>query len=109
MADDLNRLAALVRQLQGALGGKRIVDGTVGSSGTVVAGVGWTVVHNGTGDYTITFTTPFAEAPRIAGSPFGGTVVVRIESKSVSAVNVLTRSLANAAADAQFDFLATGK
>lgn len=98
---------SLIRQLQGALGGKRVVDGTVGSGGTVDAGVGWTVVRNATGDYTVTFTTAFAEAPRMTYGVIGSTIIVRTESKSVSSVNILTRSLANAAANATFDFHAT--
>lgn len=61
MADD--RTDTLIRQLQGMLGGNRIVRGAVSSSGTIVSGAGFSVVKNGTGDYTVTFDVAFADVP----------------------------------------------
>lgn len=108
-AAGFDRQASLIRQLQGMLGGRRFVDGTVGSTGTVVTGDGWSVVRNSVGDYTITFLTPFAQSPHFQTTPVGSTVIVRIESRTASAVNVRSLSLANVLTDATFDFLATGK
>jgi hypothetical protein len=41
----------------------RIVRGQVSATGTVVHGTGYSVVRNAAGDYTITYTTPFADVP----------------------------------------------
>lgn len=60
-----SRLWSLIRQLQGALGGDRRVRGTVSSSGSVTRGSGWSVVRNGTGDYTVTFDTAFSDTPSV--------------------------------------------
>ena len=42
-----------------------LVTGQVSSAGAVVAGTGFSVVQNSTGNYTVTFTTPFTSAPTI--------------------------------------------
>lgn len=64
-----SRLATLVRQLQGMLGGNRVMRGTVvgtaAPSITITAGSGFSVVRNGVGDYSVTFTTPFASTPTV--------------------------------------------
>jgi hypothetical protein len=45
-----------------------IVRGTVSSGGAILDGTGFTVNHAATGDYGITFTTPFATRPTVTAS-----------------------------------------
>jgi hypothetical protein len=40
----------------------------VSSGGAILEGTGFTVIHSGTGDYGITFTTPFATRPTVTAS-----------------------------------------
>lgn len=47
----------------------RSLVGHVNSNGTIAAGTGFTVVRNGTGDYTINFTVPFGAAPIVLVTP----------------------------------------
>lgn len=46
----------------------RMIRGTVGSDGNIIVGTGFTSVRNDFGDYTVTFTTPFAQAPSVTTS-----------------------------------------
>jgi hypothetical protein len=46
----------------------RIIRGTIAGDGTRVRGSGFTPSHPGTGDYAITFTTPFGETPTVTAS-----------------------------------------
>ncbi len=52
----------------GASDNLHIVRGIVSSGGAILEGSGFTVVHSGTGDYGITFTTPFATRPTVTAS-----------------------------------------
>jgi len=45
-----------------------IIRGTVSSGGAVLDGTGFTVLHAGTGDYGITFNTPFLTRPTVTAS-----------------------------------------
>jgi len=48
----------------------RIIRGSVNDSGGIFGGSGFAVVHNFTGQYTITFTTPFSAVPSVTVTPF---------------------------------------
>ncbi|MDE2469326.1 MAG: hypothetical protein KGL35_11430 [Bradyrhizobium sp.] len=52
-----------IAQSQLIIGPKTMITGQVSSTGTILAGTGFTVNHTGTGQYTITFATPFAAPP----------------------------------------------
>jgi hypothetical protein len=68
MTANLDRLWSLIRQLQGALGGNRVIRGVVdATSGTpsILEGDGFTITDNGVGDYTINFTTAFGDVPAV--------------------------------------------
>ena len=52
----------------GATDNLHIVRGTVSSGGAILQGTGFTVTHSGTGDYGITFTTPFLTVPTVTAS-----------------------------------------
>jgi hypothetical protein len=62
---DRSELGILIRQLQGALGGRRFVSGLVGPTGTVVSGSGFSAARTGLGLYTVTFSPVFAGVPDI--------------------------------------------
>jgi hypothetical protein len=46
----------------------RIIRRSISDNGTRLHGSGFTVSHPGTGDYLITFTTPFAATPTVTAS-----------------------------------------
>lgn len=68
----INRLWSLIRQLQGALGGNRVVRGVFDSaSGTaaVLEGEGWTVARVASpGEWLVTFDPPFSDVPAVVSS-----------------------------------------
>jgi hypothetical protein len=61
-----DRAFILIRQLQGALGGRHLVDGLVdGATGDVLTGAGFTAVRDALGTYTLTWDTPFTRVPTV--------------------------------------------
>ena len=62
-----------------------VLAGRVSDAGVIQAGTGYSVVHNGSGDYTVTFTTPLANVP-IVNVTFDG---------SVAAINGLSGGWSN--------------
>ncbi|HTK83023.1 MAG TPA: hypothetical protein VL633_12085 [Bacteroidota bacterium] len=46
----------------------KIVRGTVGPTGSILSGSGFSVTHDGTGIYTISFTQPFSDYPSVSVS-----------------------------------------
>lgn len=86
------------------------VSGRIGSNGAVLGGVGFSVVHNGVGDYTITFSPAFTHIPAVVVS--GVTVagnnqrVAAIATATVSTVEVFTFTSTGNQADVPFSFVA---
>lgn len=108
---DLARVGPLIAQLQGALGGNRIIRGTVSSAGAVVAGAGFTAARTGTGLYTVTFDTPFSAVPSVPVGA-GATVAayaVRASAVSTTAVSVVSYLVTTGVlTDAEWHFIAAG-
>jgi hypothetical protein len=80
------------------------VDGT-GTASILAGGFDGTLVDNGTGDYTITFTKAFAanRLPVCVGSAIGATAaVVQLAAVTTSTVQVLCFDAAGVAVDADF-------
>lgn len=99
-------LAARVRQLQGR------VHGVVAANGTWV-GSGFTVVKNGTGDYSVFFTTPFDAPPEVqltlgstATNPRGIKLTDTVPV-TADAFRVWTYTVAPGLTDSEFHFSAT--
>jgi len=85
----------------------RIVRGTIGSTGAIIKGSGFTVTHPGTGTYTVTFTTPFSDVPTITATAVNA--VVRAGAViSASGVNIGTANFGGASTDDAFHFIAIG-
>lgn len=53
----------------GAVGGRRVISGSVSSTGTIVAGTGFSVNKTGTGLYTITFSVAMPTRPAVTLTP----------------------------------------
>jgi hypothetical protein len=112
------RIWSLVRQLQAALGGNRVLAGTVVGTATpsitVTAGSGFTVVRNGVGDYSVTFDTPFAAAPAVSLGAGQNAVFYAVKISAAGPVSAtgfraflwVTNTLA--ATDGEFHFVAVG-
>lgn len=91
-----------------------IIRGNISPAGGLILGEGFTTVHNGPGDVTITFTTPFAEVPVIVTSCQSGAPRFSRTSDSpapsASSVNIICyTSTTGAPTDTQFNFIAIGQ
>jgi hypothetical protein len=102
----LPRLESTVKSLQSSRGQIRS-DGTIGhGDGTFQS------VRNGVGDYSITFRSPFDEAPPVVqltiGSEIGGALASRLhpsEAPTTNGFRVLTfNTTTGAATDSAFNF-----
>lgn len=110
-----DRQGSLIRQLQGALRGDHIIRGTVSAAGGIVVPAtnpGFSVSKTGTGQYSITFNTPFADHPSVtfgAGTT-GANYTAKLSSISNTgiAVNTFTVAAAPANVDGEFSFIAIG-
>lgn len=108
---DLSSLAVRVRQLQGMLGGNRIVRGVVDSTGAKLEGEGFTSARTGAGDYTITFDLPFSDLPAVTVSAQSAAnrVGAQVASPTNSTIRVITHvDAAGANSDQVFHFIAIG-
>lgn len=85
--------------------------GHVSSAGSIAGAgsTGWTVVQNGTGDYTITFSAAFAGNPIVQCTTIGGTEMVAqlASAPTTTTVQVLTFA-SGVATDTDFQFTAVG-
>lgn len=108
---NFEQLEAFVRQL-----GNRppFVRGSVGSTGTVQQGQGWSVTRTGVGQYILTFNPPFAGVPSVTFSAGGTAGPLDAKHKdgatpTRSQVFVTTfNTSTTAAVDADFNFTAMG-
>lgn len=89
----------------------RIIRGVVGGAGNIIAGSGFTVTHGptGSGQYTITFNTPFPSPPTIMATAENVSQARTINTAGVtgSTANVRTY-FGTSATDAAFHFVAIG-
>lgn len=92
--------------LRSSVTGPRLIGFGVDGTGTAALLTGKyqaTLTDNDTGNYTLTFNSPFAEAPVVVGTVLGTTAgVVNVVTTAVNAVNIKTFNAAGAATD--FDF-----
>lgn len=88
---------------------QRCITGRVNSTGTVAASVGGGFVVNksGTGTYVLTFDQPFTLAGVVANA-FGATIATYCDTFTNTSCRVVTFTLAGAASDQPFNFIATG-
>jgi hypothetical protein len=91
----------------------RTVRGEISAVGTLVLGSGFTVgrtVGEPTGDYTITFNTPFASTPAVTATAVDISVleIAVIASRTTTSVRIRTFSAAGTLVNTQFAFIATG-
>lgn len=90
----------------------RILRGTVNTSGSILAGSGFTVTRNGAGDFTITYSTAFSGQPSVVAtaavvSPAAITAIILSSALTTSARIGLVNA-AGTAQDAAFEFIAIG-
>lgn len=103
--------AAWVNEIEADLTYLLGISGRVADGGTILAGTGFTVSHtNGTGLYTITFTTAFAAQPLIvlAVSPTGDGNSIGYINASASSFTAQIDDKSGTAVDHNFDFWARG-
>lgn len=83
------------------------VTGT-GTAAITIGSRDATLVDNTTGDYTLTFTQPFARAPIVVASCETATCYAEIASATTTSVNILTKSNGDVATDAVFHVIVQG-
>jgi hypothetical protein len=95
----------------------RIVRGTIKADGTILRGSGFTVSRAGagTGDYRISFTTPFASSPTVTVTPEprplfapGTVMVTEIVADSCAVLSQYFEGGGNHPIDRPFNFIAIG-
>jgi hypothetical protein len=101
------RLPLLIQQLQAV---EQPVSGGVDAAGAPTDGTGFTATQNALGDYTVTFDTPFSDAPAVVCEPDGGTATkTRVYGRSATGFSVETfinSAGVDANADSSFSFFA---
>ena len=73
-----------------------------------IGGFDAVLTDNNTGDYTLTFTKPFARTPIVVASCMTATCYAEVAAASSTAVQILTKSNANVATDAVFNVIVMG-
>ena len=103
------------RRVVGAGENIHIVRGTVSSGGAVLDGTGFTVNHAATGDYGITFTTPFATRPTVTASvewefPVSDPArIAMVDNFTATGGNIVVMtSSSQSLLNARFNFIAIG-
>jgi hypothetical protein len=113
LAAQLASMDTLIRQLQGRLGGLRIVSGTVNSTGSILGGTGFTITKGATGLYSILFTTAFSGIPDVVVTPITnldrGGAQLSTGTRTAAQIDVFLFDTSSAAnADTSFAFIASG-
>jgi len=80
--------------------------GTAALSGTCANN--FTLVDNGTGDYTISPTIPFARVPEAVATAVTDNIYMKIGTVTASAIQILSENLSGAATDAVFHVIVLG-
>ena len=88
----------------------RIIRGKYNGLGLIQEGTGFTVTKAGTGDYTVTFDTPFSSVPVFIATPYFSATVAYVSNNSTDFARVETRIVTNPtqSIDAGFNFIAIG-
>lgn len=91
------------------LAGLKLVRGIVSTATpTIVEGTGFTVVKNGTGDVTVTFTGGgFSDVPAVVAT-INDAMIARINTATSATARLQVYTTALALADAQIHFIAVG-
>lgn len=88
---------------------QKIITGRVSSAGALVTGSGWTVVRNGAGDYTVTFTSAFSVVPSATATAEGaGNRVTNSEPTASTVRVVISAGATGTNTDTAFNFVAVG-
>lgn len=93
--------------------GLTIVRGRIASDASTVSGEGFSCVHTGTGQYTVTFSSAFGDVPSVLAtldSGSGQKLYPLYANEAVGSVEIDWRETAtNALTDAQFSFVCIGQ
>ena len=88
----------------------RIVRGIVEPSGAIYNGTGFTITHNSTGNYTITFSPAFADTPSLTITAYtaGSPVTANCTGGTPSGYSTVLTWVGAAQADSWWNFVAIG-
>jgi len=91
-----------------ATGLPRFLFGQIDTGGNVTRGTGFTSVRNSLGNYTVTFTQAFTNAPVADLTPIGGVIARLVGSPTTTAMTISTLNSSFANADADTSFIVIG-
>lgn len=87
-----------------------IVTGLISGAGAITAGTGFSVVRNGAGDYTVTFTDAFAATPLVLvmNTDTGHAWIepIFLSAPAAGSFRISLRDTANLSQDGNWQFLA---
>lgn len=88
----------------------RVLRGNLASGSSILAGSGFTLTSLGTGNYRVTYTTPFSAAPSLMATVFDASVpqIATISSNTTTSFDVKIWSIAGAAVDSDWQFIVAG-
>jgi hypothetical protein len=93
----------------GAIDDLYIIRGVVSSTGSIIAGTGFTVTKGATGFFTVNFNPAFSGMPAVVVTPQSGIGrIATCTSMSASSTGIWTRDNTATPTDNQFDFIAIG-
>lgn len=86
-----------------------VTTGIVAATGAITAGTGFTVVKNGTGDFTVTFTPAFAVTPVVNVNFLANAalVVAFVTNPTAGGFRIIIVNTSSVPVDAAFNFTAT--
>lgn len=85
-----------------------IVTGTGTAALSGICANNFSLVDNGTGNYTISPVVPFARAPQVVASAVTDNIICKLVSSAVGAINIVTENLSGTATDAVFHMIVLG-
>jgi hypothetical protein len=87
----------------------RMLRGSILTTGAPFFGSGWTSSRIGTGRYSITYNTPFADAPTVVASAATGSLIfVTISNDNGAGCQLVARDASGVARDISLRFIAVG-
>lgn len=106
-----NNLNIVVSNTNAGTNSLAIVRGSYNQgSGTIIAGEGFSVSRNSAGDFSISFTTAFLDAPAVTATAVStGVVVAKLGVPTTTGFNLLLFNTAFAFTDGAFSFMAIGQ
>ncbi len=108
---EVNGNVRAIGYTQSGAGGEtlRIIRGSANNAGVITQGSGFTISRVATGEYTVTFTTPFSATPTVTVNPLSTlAATATVDATTASSVLIRIFDAAGAPINLSFNFIAVG-